>query len=280
MLQSKNTQSRNILFVAMCRSFGIPARIDLEYAQVQVKSNAQLNWQTINFDKKSKEIAANATLKLIYQNPAAIELQYGLNFSIAKISNGIAQTINFENNPIFSQFPANLSLTPGNYIIITGNRLSDGTVCSNIYPVTLTANQSVMLPMELFIPKAQNKMLGSIDATHQVQFNHQNKSIASFKNENGLAILCLDLPAEPLNVVKEDPKNENIIYIGTDNGVYASFDMGKTFMGMFGKNLPRVPVHDIAIQQRDNEIIIGTHGRSIYVAKLDEVQKAYTNFIK
>ena len=58
------------------------------------------------------------------------------------------------------------------------------------------------------------------------------------------------------------------------------FDMGKTFMGMFGKNLPRVPVHDIAIQQRDNEIIIGTHGRSIYVAKLDEVQKAYTNFIK
>ena len=92
--------------------------------------------------------------------------------------------------------------------------------------------------------------------------------------------LGLDLPAEPLNVVKEDPKNENIIYIGTDNGVYASFDMGKTFMGMFGKNLPRVPVHDIAIQQRDNEIIIGTHGRSIYVAKLDEVQKAYTNFIK
>jgi photosystem II stability/assembly factor-like uncharacterized protein len=84
-----------------------------------------------------------------------------------------------------------------------------------------------------------------------------------------------DLPAEPLNVVKEDPKNENIIYVGSDNGLYASFDMGQTFMSMMGKNLPRVPVHDIAIQQRDNEIIIGTHGRSIYIAKLDAVQKEY-----
>jgi hypothetical protein len=34
-----------------------------------------------------------------------------------------------------------------------------------------------------------------------------------------------------------------------------------------------VPVHDIAIQQRDNEIILGTHGRSLYAAKLDDVQK-------
>ena len=42
-----------------------------------------------------------------------------------------------------------------------------------------------------------------------------------------------------------------------------------------GKNLPRVPVHDIAIQQRDNELVIGTHGRSIYITKLDAVQKAY-----
>jgi photosystem II stability/assembly factor-like uncharacterized protein len=93
------------------------------------------------------------------------------------------------------------------------------------------------------------------------------------------AQLGTDLPAEPLNVVKEDPKKENIIYVGSDNGLYASFDMGKTFMTM-GSNLPRVPVHDIAIQQRENEILLGTHGRSIYVAKLDAVQKAYDNKVK
>jgi photosystem II stability/assembly factor-like uncharacterized protein len=83
-----------------------------------------------------------------------------------------------------------------------------------------------------------------------------------------------DLPMEPLNVVTEDPKKENIIYVGTDNGLYASFDMGKTFM-ILDNNLPRVPVHDIVVQQRENELVIGTHGRSIYIAKLKDIQNVY-----
>jgi photosystem II stability/assembly factor-like uncharacterized protein len=83
-----------------------------------------------------------------------------------------------------------------------------------------------------------------------------------------------NLPAEPINVVREDPKNENIIYVGTDGGLYVSFNKGVSFM-MWSAGLPRsVPVHDIAIQERENEIVLGTHGRSIYIAKLDEVQKA------
>lgn len=89
--------------------------------------------------------------------------------------------------------------------------------------------------------------------------------------------LGMDLPAEPLNVIKEDPKKENIIYVGTDNGLYTSFNMGKSFMAI--TNLPRVPVHDIAIQQRENELLLGTHGRSIYVTKLDAVQKAFDKWV-
>jgi len=82
-----------------------------------------------------------------------------------------------------------------------------------------------------------------------------------------------DLPAEPINVVREDPKKENILYVGTDGGLYVSFDRGKSFM-MWNGGLPKsIPVHDIAIQTRENEIVLGTHGRSIYIAKLDEVQK-------
>jgi len=82
-----------------------------------------------------------------------------------------------------------------------------------------------------------------------------------------------DLPNEPVNVIREDPKNDSILYVGTDGGLYVSFDKGNSFM-MWNKGLPKsVPVHDIAIQQRENEIVLGTHGRSIYIAKLDEVQK-------
>lgn len=83
-----------------------------------------------------------------------------------------------------------------------------------------------------------------------------------------------DLPAEPINVVKEDPKNENIIYVGTDGGLYVSFNKGQSFM-VWNAGLPKaVPIHDIAIQERENEIVLGTHGRSLYVAKLVDVQKA------
>lgn len=83
-----------------------------------------------------------------------------------------------------------------------------------------------------------------------------------------------DLPSEPINVVKEDPANENILYVGTDGGLYVSFDRGQSFM-MWDAGLPRsIPVHDIAIQTRENEIVLATHGRSIYIAELDEIQKA------
>jgi Sortilin, neurotensin receptor 3, len=91
--------------------------------------------------------------------------------------------------------------------------------------------------------------------------------------------LGTDLPAEPLNVVKEDAVKENLLYVGSDNGLYASFDMGKTFMGM-NNHLPRVPVHDLAIQARENELVVGTHGRSIYITKLDSVHKVYDKMIK
>lgn len=86
-----------------------------------------------------------------------------------------------------------------------------------------------------------------------------------------------DLPFEPLNVVVEDPKFDSVIYVGSDGGLYTSLNMGASFMS-WGGGLPKsVPVHDIAIQQRENEIVLGTHGRSIYVAKLYSVQELISN---
>jgi photosystem II stability/assembly factor-like uncharacterized protein len=82
-----------------------------------------------------------------------------------------------------------------------------------------------------------------------------------------------NLPLEPVNVIKEDPKNPDLLYVGTDGGLYVSFDRGKTYRA-WQTGMPRsVPVHDLAIQQRDNELVVGTHGRSLYVGKLDKLQK-------
>jgi photosystem II stability/assembly factor-like uncharacterized protein len=86
-----------------------------------------------------------------------------------------------------------------------------------------------------------------------------------------------DLPMEPVNVVKEDPKNENILYVGTDGGLYVSFDRGQSFMLWNGGMPKSVPVHDIAIQERENEIVLGTHGRSLYIASLHDVHGVFAD---
>jgi photosystem II stability/assembly factor-like uncharacterized protein len=81
-----------------------------------------------------------------------------------------------------------------------------------------------------------------------------------------------NLPAEPVNVVLEDPENPDILYVGTDHGLYVSLDRGTRFMAMH-EGLPAAPVHDLKIQQREQDLIVGTHGRSIFRADLEEVQQ-------
>jgi photosystem II stability/assembly factor-like uncharacterized protein len=111
-------------------------------------------------------------------------------------------------------------------------------------------------------------------------------SLNGYRNDNFLPYLYVSddygntwkqigktLPNEPINVIKEDQSVDGLLYVGTDGGVYVSIDAGENFMA-WTKGLPyAVPVHDIVTQARENEIILGTHGRSIYIGKLDEVQK-------
>lgn len=81
-----------------------------------------------------------------------------------------------------------------------------------------------------------------------------------------------NLPKEPVNVIKEDPKNENILYVGTDHGAYVSIDKGNKFMS-FSAGLPAVSVHDLVIHPRENELILGTHGRSLFTADVSGLQQ-------
>ena len=82
----------------------------------------------------------------------------------------------------------------------------------------------------------------------------------------------LDLPAEPINVVKEDPVNPKTLYVGTDHNIYVSLDGGKSFQTL-SADFPNVPVHDLSIQAKASELVIGTHGRSIFKVDLTTLQK-------
>ena len=72
-----------------------------------------------------------------------------------------------------------------------------------------------------------------------------------------------------LNVIREHPDNGALLFAGGERGAYVSFDSGGVWHEMRG-SFPRVPVDDIAIHPRDNDLILGTHGRSIWV--LDDMK--------
>jgi photosystem II stability/assembly factor-like uncharacterized protein len=83
-----------------------------------------------------------------------------------------------------------------------------------------------------------------------------------------------NIPGGPVNVVREDPKFKDILYAGTDTGVYVSRDGGKTW-NVLGGNLPTSYVWDIAIHPRDNALIIATNGRGMWIIDdLGPVQNA------
>jgi photosystem II stability/assembly factor-like uncharacterized protein len=79
------------------------------------------------------------------------------------------------------------------------------------------------------------------------------------------------LPTSPANVIIEHPKKGNILFVGTDNASYISTDTG-TSWDLLNNGMPPVAVHDMKIQPVANDLLIGTHGRSIYTANLDALE--------
>jgi photosystem II stability/assembly factor-like uncharacterized protein len=106
--------------------------------------------------------------------------------------------------------------------------------------------------------------------------NYRNDDIQSYvyhSNDFGKTwnSLTNNLPNEAVNVIKEDPKNNEILYLGTDKGLYISLNSGEKWTTL-GAGLPTVPVHDLIIHPRENELVVATHGRSIWITDVSVLQ--------
>ena len=90
-----------------------------------------------------------------------------------------------------------------------------------------------------------------------------------------------NLPVEPVNVIKEDPAMAGLLYVGTNHGVYVSYDDGMKWSRILD-DMPQTPVHDLVIQPVANDLLVGTHGRSIYKANVTNLRalKDHDNSLK
>ena len=81
-----------------------------------------------------------------------------------------------------------------------------------------------------------------------------------------------NLPKDgPIHVVREDPRNPDLLYVGTEFGLFVSLDGGASWHKQ--AHLPTVPVHDLIVHPRDRELVIATHGRGIYIMDVAPLQE-------
>jgi len=76
--------------------------------------------------------------------------------------------------------------------------------------------------------------------------------------------IASNLPEGNVNVITADNRNKNLLFLGTEYAVYISMDAGKSWKP-FMQGLPTVRIDDIIIHPRDRDLIVGTHGRSIWI---------------
>lgn len=93
---------------------------------------------------------------------------------------------------------------------------------------------------------------------------------------NTFRSISSNLPADRpghVHVVREDPVNRNLLYVGTDVGIYVSLNGGGSWSPFMQGLANAVPVHDLKVHPRDRELIAGTHGRSIWIADVAPLQQ-------
>lgn len=85
--------------------------------------------------------------------------------------------------------------------------------------------------------------------------------------------IASNLPAEPINVVREDPRNADLLFVGTDFAIYTSLDGGKSWAKMKA-NMPTNAIYDLKIHPREHDLIVATHGRSAWIADISALEEA------
>ncbi len=84
--------------------------------------------------------------------------------------------------------------------------------------------------------------------------------------------IAANLPDESVNVIREDHKNPNLLFAGNDKAVYVTIDGGRNWTRM-QNNMPTQPVHDLVIHPRENDLVVGTYGRGIFITDISPLQE-------
>lgn len=136
-LRVSDSHSRDIFFVAMCRSFGLAARINAASGIPQYFRNGE--WYNVAFGALNNNVGEKAYVHFINGNPD-FEPLYAVNFTIARYQASVYRTIEFEYGTKIGDFENKVEVNAGKYLLVTGNRQADGSVLSSVTFFEVPAN--------------------------------------------------------------------------------------------------------------------------------------------
>ncbi|MBW6491426.1 MAG: transglutaminase-like domain-containing protein [Lentimicrobium sp.] len=214
--------SRNVLFVAICRSFGIPARLDAATRRPQFSSKG--DWEDVLFTGQAdKPIVKGKVTLLNLSDEKDFMPRYFTHYSMARFVNGSFVTLDYENNPLLLEFPVSLSIDTGFYRMITGNRLESGDVFCNVSYFKVQAGKNNSIGIRTIAQNEKSGIIGKVDLAASFKvFNKRNERLSSFSGSKGFVVAIIDPAKEPtkhlmedIRVVKKslDQWNGNILFV-------------------------------------------------------------------
>ncbi|GHT58138.1 transglutaminase [Bacteroidia bacterium] len=200
-----DVRSRNIFFVAACRSLGIPARIEPATGKPQYSENG--TWIDAAFEKESSATANLPKGKITLKNGAGnvIKPGYYSHYTLAYFKDGEFRTLDLEGNPVAANFPYTLDLDEGYYRLMIGSRANDGSVTVSTKHFELKGNTTQTL--EIKMPQIENKLMvkGIVDMNSVVVLNDQSKaSLKELSKGKGLMLCFVDPGKEPSKHILQD----------------------------------------------------------------------------
>ena len=166
-----DARSRNIFFVALARTLGLDARKDPVTGKIQYKDAGQ--WVDVDFEASSQVVAPTGTLVLNYEPTAILANPYYYShFTISKIENGRTRLLTFDEGQVdmgggvswANIFKKGTPLDVGDYVLVSGNRLSDGSVPVTMRQFSVREGETTTLDLRITIPEDRLSVIGSFDA--------------------------------------------------------------------------------------------------------------------
>ncbi len=187
--------SRDICYVALCRTFGIPTRIDK--ASGSIEQYRGTNWTVVKLDSSEKQ-HKTGILVLSYDASSNQFPQYWSSYTIARMIDGEFISLDFENDSRVASFPITMELEEGYYRLCSGNRYTDGKVLVHCDYFNVVGGETV----------TKNLKIRELEVKRIVYCTLKGEEIKDDLYKNGGAIFCfIDPDKEPTkHLLNELPK--------------------------------------------------------------------------